>query len=105
MAIVNISLETALSIRLIPINAPIISGEAGGHWLIINIPRTKVPMPYGLAVWPQGRRSRASEGVVLLYYRAEDKGLWFLPGSGKGPLSASGRQMMKEAIDGRHSTA
>ncbi len=38
------ALETALSIRLIRINAPIISGEAGGHWLIINIPRTKVPM-------------------------------------------------------------
>jgi hypothetical protein len=46
-----------------------------------------------------------SEGVVLLYYRAEDKGLWFLPGSGKGPMSASGRQMMKEAIDVGHSTA
>jgi hypothetical protein len=43
--------------------------------------------------------------VVFLYYRAEDKGLWFLPGSGKGPLSAGGRQMMKEAIDGGHSTA
>jgi hypothetical protein len=46
-----------------------------------------------------------SAGVVFLYYRAEDKGLWFLPGSGKGPLSAGGRQMMKEAIDGGHSTA
>jgi hypothetical protein len=46
-----------------------------------------------------------SEGVVILYYRNEDKGLWFLPGSGKGPLSAGGQQMMKEAIDGGHSTA
>jgi hypothetical protein len=46
-----------------------------------------------------------SEDVVFLYYRAEDKGLWFLPGSGKGPLSAGGRQMMKEAIDGGHSAA
>jgi hypothetical protein len=46
-----------------------------------------------------------SEGVVFLYYRDEDKGLWFLPGSGKGPLSAGGRQMMKEAIDGGHSAA
>jgi hypothetical protein len=45
IAIVNISLETALSIKLIPINAPIISGEAGGHWVSINIPRTKVPIP------------------------------------------------------------
>ena len=46
-----------------------------------------------------------SEGAVFLYYGAEDKGLWFLPGRGKGPLSAGGRQMMKEAIDGGHSTA
>ena len=45
IAIVNISLETALSIKLIPINAPIISGEAGGHWLSINMPRTEVPIP------------------------------------------------------------
>ncbi len=46
-----------------------------------------------------------SEGVVFLYYRDEDKGLWFLPGSGKGPLSARGREMMREVIDGGRSAA
>ena len=40
----------------------------------------------------------AGEGVIFLYVRDEDKGLWYLPGSGIGPLSAAGRQMMKEAI-------
>jgi hypothetical protein len=45
MANESITLETALNIRLIPISAPIICGEAGGHWLIINIPTIKVPMP------------------------------------------------------------
>ena len=40
----------------------------------------------------------AGEGVIFLYARDEDKGLWYLPGSGIGPLSAAGRQMMKEAI-------
>jgi hypothetical protein len=30
----------------------------------------------------------------------QDKGLWYLPGSGLGRLSEGGRQMMKEAIAG-----
>jgi hypothetical protein len=44
----------------------------------------------------------AGEGVIFLYARDEDKGLWYLPGSGIGPLSVAGRQMMKEAIKAGH---
>ena len=40
----------------------------------------------------------AGEGVIFLYCLDADKGLWFLTGSGMGPLSARARQMMKEAI-------
>src|SRR5215472_9350903 len=40
----------------------------------------------------------AGEGVIFLYARDEDKGLWYLPGSGLGPLSEGGRRLMKEAI-------
>jgi len=40
----------------------------------------------------------AGEGVIVLYSRDDDKGLWYLPGSGLGPLSEGGRQLMKEAI-------
>ena len=47
----------------------------------------------------------AGEGVIFLYSRDNDKGLWYLPSSGLGPLSEGGRQIMKEAIDGGHSTA
>ena len=43
-------------------------------------------------------RASAGEGVIFLYSRDNDKGLWYLPGSGIGPLSEGGRQMMKEAI-------
>jgi hypothetical protein len=43
----------------------------------------------------------AGEGVIFLYCLDVDKGLWFLPGSGMGPLSARARQMMKEAIGKR----
>ena len=42
-----------------------------------------------------------SDGVHLLYCRAEDRGIWFLPESGKGPLQERGRQFMKEVIEGR----
>jgi hypothetical protein len=40
----------------------------------------------------------AVEGVIFLYSRDDDKGLWYLPGSGIGPLPQEARQMMKEAI-------
>jgi len=41
----------------------------------------------------------AGEDVIFLYDPGADKGLWCLPGSGMGPLSARGRQIMKEAIN------
>jgi hypothetical protein len=40
----------------------------------------------------------AGEGVIFLYSRDDDKGLWYLPGSGIGPLSEGARQLMKNAI-------
>ena len=43
-----------------------------------------------------------SDGVNILYCRDQDKGMWFLPGSGMGPLQARGRQIMKEMIAGEH---
>ena len=44
----------------------------------------------------------AGGGVIFLYSRDNDKGLWYLPGSGIGPLSVAGRQIMKEAIETAH---
>jgi hypothetical protein len=44
----------------------------------------------------------AGEGVIFLYSRDNDKGLWYLPGSGIGPLSVAGRQIMKEAVETSH---
>jgi hypothetical protein len=43
----------------------------------------------------------AGEGVTFLYCLDVDKGLWFLPASAMGPLSARARQMMKEAFGKR----
>lgn len=40
----------------------------------------------------------AGENVIFLYDSAGDNGLWCLPGSGMGPLSATGCKIMKEAI-------
>ena len=37
-----------------------------------------------------------SDGVNIVYCRDKDKGMWFLPGSGIGPLQATGRKIMKE---------
>jgi hypothetical protein len=41
-----------------------------------------------------------SDGVNIVYCRDKDKGMWFLPGSGLGPLQTTGRQIMKEMIAG-----
>ena len=43
----------------------------------------------------------ASDGVNIIYCRDQDKGIWFLPGSGLGPLQATGKKIMKELIQGR----
>src|ERR1700746_414871 len=43
----------------------------------------------------------ASDGVHMLYSPETDKGIWFVPGLGKGILSPTGRQMMKDAVAGR----
>jgi hypothetical protein len=43
-----------------------------------------------------------SDGVNVLYCPNKDKGLWFLPGSGMGPLQERGRKAMKEIITGGH---
>ena len=42
-----------------------------------------------------------SDGVNIVYCRDQDKGMWFLPGSGMGPLQAAGRKMMSEIIRGQ----
>ncbi len=42
-----------------------------------------------------------SDGVNIVYCRDQDKGMWFLPGSGMGPLQATGRRMMSEIIRGQ----
>jgi hypothetical protein len=42
-----------------------------------------------------------SDGVNIVYCRDQDKGMWFLPGSGMGPLQATGRKMMSEMIRGK----
>ena len=43
-----------------------------------------------------------SDGVNIVYCRDKDKGIWFLPGSGLGPLQETGRKAMSEIIRGKH---
>lgn len=42
-----------------------------------------------------------SDGMNIVYCRDKDKGIWFLPGSGLGPLQPTGRQVMSEIIRGQ----
>jgi hypothetical protein len=40
-----------------------------------------------------------SDNVNIIYCRDKNKGMWFLPGSGMGPLQARGKRVMKEMIE------
>src|SRR3954452_8257520 len=42
-----------------------------------------------------------SDNVNIVYCRDKDKGLWFLPGSGMGPLQVRGKKIMNEMIQAR----
>ncbi len=43
-----------------------------------------------------------SDGVHIVYCREKDKGIWFIPGTGKGPLQERGRQTMRQMIEKHH---
>lgn len=38
--------------------------------------------------------------VHVLYCPAQEKGMWFLPGSGMGPLQAKGLKILKKIVGG-----
>jgi hypothetical protein len=38
--------------------------------------------------------------VHILYCHAQDRGMWFLPGSGMGPLQERGRKILKAIVEG-----
>ena len=40
--------------------------------------------------------------VNVLYCHDKNKGMWFLPGGGMGPLQARGLQMLKAIVDNLH---
>lgn len=42
-------------------------------------------------------RAVTQEGAIILYCPGENTGLWFLPGSGMGPLPEAAKRHMKEA--------
>ena len=43
-------------------------------------------------------RAVTQEGAIILYCPGDDTGVWFLPGSGMGPLPEQAKRHMKEAI-------
>lgn len=40
--------------------------------------------------------------IHIIYCHAKDKGMWFMPGSGMGPLQARGLKILKEIVEGKH---
>jgi uncharacterized Zn-finger protein len=42
-----------------------------------------------------------NDRVHIIYCHAKDKGMWFLPGSGMGPLQAKGLKILKDIVEGK----
>jgi hypothetical protein len=38
--------------------------------------------------------------IHIIYCNAQNKGMWFIPGSGMGPLQAKGLKILKEIVEG-----
>lgn len=43
----------------------------------------------------------AHDGVQIIYCHAKDKGIWFLPGIGMGPMQPNGLGILKQIVEGR----
>jgi hypothetical protein len=41
------------------------------------------------------------DGVQIIYCRDKDKGMWFLPGTGMGPMQPNGLGILKQIVEGR----
>ena len=42
------------------------------------------------------------DGVHIIYCHAKERGIWFLPGSGMGPLQPKGLKILKEIVEELH---
>ena len=40
--------------------------------------------------------------VHIIYCHAQDRGMWFLPGSGMGPMQPKGLGILKQIVEGKH---
>jgi hypothetical protein len=43
----------------------------------------------------------AHDGVQIIYCHAKDKGIWFLPGIGMGPMQPNGLGILKQIVERR----
>ena len=43
----------------------------------------------------------AHDGVQVVYCPSKDKGIWFMPGVGNGPMQAKGRAILKQIVEKR----
>jgi hypothetical protein len=41
------------------------------------------------------------DSVQIIYCHAKDKGVWFLPGTGMGPMQSNGLGILKQIVEGR----
>jgi hypothetical protein len=45
--------------------------------------------------------AKTHDEIQIIYCNAKDKGIWFKPGKGMGPMQAKGRGILKQIVEGR----
>lgn len=43
----------------------------------------------------------AHDGVQIVYCPSQDRGMWFMPGTGMGPMQAKGKAILKQIVEKR----
>lgn len=47
------------------------------------------------------RHATANDGVQIVYCHDEERGMWFVPGTGMGPLQTKGLAVLKQIVESR----
>ena len=78
----------ALGEQLFPLRRSSLAGKV----LRLSSPRTPAP---------RFHHATTHDHVQIIYCPAKDKGMWFMPGTGMGPMQPKGLGILKAIVEGR----
>ena len=101
---IGATIHTVLLPSLWTIGSGIFLAMFASH--VISLPAAaKVPgYVSGIILLDHGdsfHHATAHDGVQIIYCHAKNKGMWFMPGIGMGPMQPKGLGILKQIVEGR----